>query len=149
MFSSFPAPDSGDAQSAVLAYRMAIDGIGTEFVASAVRRFIRGEVKRDRHAFLPTAPELAIEARRLQNEERAARYVPLPKPKEPEVSPEMRTKVQAMMDGLAAKMKRGEGREWPESDLSPEQELEMMAGLPVRTTNAAALIETLEKRKEA
>jgi hypothetical protein len=65
------------------------------------------------------------------------------------VNPDARAKVQEMMDELAAKMKRRDPPTGQDFDLSPEQELEMMAGLPVRTTNAAALIETLEKRKEA
>jgi hypothetical protein len=63
---------------------MAIDGIEDEFVAEAVRRFIRGEVKRERHAFMPTAAELAIEARRAKNEAMASRHAALPKPQQVE-----------------------------------------------------------------
>lgn len=107
LFSCFPAADSGNARNAVLAYRMAVDGIEPEHVAMAVQRFIQGRVDRHRHAFMPSAPELAIEARRLKDEAGAARAKPLAlaKPDEEKpVDPEMRKRVMKMFEDLARKM---------------------------------------------
>lgn len=107
LLSAFPTADSSDPESTARVYMMAVEDLPPEFVAQAVRRFIRGEVKRDRHTFLPTAPELAVEARKCRDEERGRQYLALPKPKASErhlVSEEERAKVQRMMDDLSEKM---------------------------------------------
>lgn len=122
---------------------MAIDGIPPEFVAGAVKRFIRGEVKRERHAFLPTAPELAIEARRLKNEAGAANYVALPKPVEKPISAEERAKVAKLFAGLAKTIE-------PKREtfsLSAEQELELLAAQPIRISSA--LLEKIAAKENA
>ena len=104
LLSAFPSADSSDPESTACAYMMAIEDIPEQFVAQAVRRFIRGEVKRDRHTFLPAAPELAREARNCRDEERGRQYLALPKPEPQErrVSDEERAKVDEMMAKLAA-----------------------------------------------
>lgn len=112
LLASFPAADSSDPESTARAFMMAIEGVQPQFVASAVKRFIRGEVARDKHTFLPSTAELAIEARRLEKEADvqaciAARNA-LPKPKAEErrePSAEERAKVAALFEGLASGMR--------------------------------------------
>ncbi len=111
LFSAFPAGDRGDNVQAIRAYLMAVEDIQPRLVAMAVRRFIRGDVERDRHAFCPVAPELAIEARRLEKqadvEARLAARAALPKPQVEPSKPktaEEREKVAAL---------HGKPRAWP------------------------------------
>lgn len=112
LLASFPAADSSDPESTARAYLLAIEDISAQFVASAVRRFIRGEVSRDKHTFLPSAPELAIEARRLEKQAdvearlaaRAALPKPLDEPSKPKTAEE-REKVAALMESLALGLK--------------------------------------------
>lgn len=112
LLASFPAADSSDPESTARAFMMAIEGVPPQFVAAAVKRFIRGEVQRDKHTFLPSTAELAIEARRIEKqadiEARIAARAALPKPQEPERKPptaEEREKVAALFEGLANGMK--------------------------------------------
>jgi len=88
-----------------MGFMMAIEDLPADAVAKAVRRFIRGEVKRDRHTFLPSAPELAREARDQRDAARAAAMPPkaLPPP-ERRVSDEERAKVDALMADLAKRL---------------------------------------------
>lgn len=97
---------------AVRGFLMALEGISPEYVAEAVKRFIQGKVERERHTFCPSAPELAIEARRLQTEARvkqASETRRLPKPAEPVsvMSDKERFEMYVRTQELIEKMKRG------------------------------------------
>jgi hypothetical protein len=108
LFSAFPAPDSFDPEQSTMAYLMAVEDLPPEHIASAVKRFIRAEVSRPAHRFLPTAAELALEARRLRDEAGHRAYLALPKPKEELSKPktaEEREKVAALMESLALGLK--------------------------------------------
>lgn len=63
LFSAFPVQDNVDPKATALAYLCAVEGESPEHVEEAVRRFIQGRAQRDRHTFLPSAAELAIEVR--------------------------------------------------------------------------------------
>ena len=68
LFTAFPAQDKTGAEDELAQiYLMALEGIGDESVTKAVRMFINGMVERGNHTFRPTPPELAKEARRLDN----------------------------------------------------------------------------------
>ncbi len=88
LFSAFPGAESADQEQAARAYLMAVEDIHPQFVAAAVKRFIRGEVAREKHTFLPSTAELAIEARSLEKQAHVAAQIAarnaLPKPVEPE-----------------------------------------------------------------
>lgn len=122
---------------------MAVDGVPQEHVAAAARRFIRGEVKRERSAFLPSAAEFAIECRRLRDESAAAHHAALPAPEKPKEDPEMRAKIAAMFANLARSIEPKRGAE--NADYANERDDEVRCD-PVRVTNASALIQALEKR---
>lgn len=146
LFACFPAPDSGDPEQTALGFMMAIEGLPSESVAQAVKRFIRGEVKRDRHTFLPSAPELAREARDCRDTARAAAIPPkaLPPPEKP-IDPAERERVAALFTGLA---KRIEPRSDRGSFTDPEAELEALAACPVPVRISDALIAKLNPDKE-
>lgn len=122
---------------------MAVEGVPQEHVAAAARRFIRGEVKRERSAFLPSAAEFAIECRRLRDETAAAQYVALPAPQKPKEDPAMRAKIAAMFANLARSIEPK--RSATKVDFANASDDEMRCD-PVRVTNASALIQALEKR---
>lgn len=117
-----------------MAYLMSVDGEPPEAVAEAVRRFIRGEVARERSTFLPSTAELEIEVRACkEHAEIAARYAAMapnlkfrPKPEQIErtVSPEERKRVKAMIDQSLATL-------WPKPKAdepnSPEASLDALA----------------------
>lgn len=109
LFSAFPAPDSFDPEQSTMAYLMAIEDLPPEHIASAVKRFIRAEVSRPAHRFLPTAAELAQEARRIRDEAGYRSYLAIPRPQpEPQggKSPEERAEVAKLMADLAMDMAR-------------------------------------------
>ena len=136
LLSAFPAPNSSDPQQTAMAYLMAIDGLPRDCVAEAVKRFIRGEVDRPAHRFLPSTAELAVEARRIRDERAAAKFKALPKAEKPAkpVTKEQREKVAAMMDNLAKRLPAPEKRGRWAGD--PEAELQALAGQPVRVSSA-------------
>ena len=112
LWAVLPITGSANYEMAVRGFLMALDGISPEYVAEAVKRFIQGHVKRERHAFCPSAPELAIEARRLQTEARVKQAMEtrrLPKPTEPVsvISEQERAEMYAKTQKLIENMKRG------------------------------------------
>lgn len=132
LFSAFPAGERGEMKMAIRAYLMALEGIESEFVAHAVKRFIQGNVDRPRYGFLPSTDELAREARRLSDDERRRRTYALPPPpkEQPIVSAEERAKVSALMDMLAERMaqkspKAGRYTLPSASGLTPDEELDL------------------------
>lgn len=108
LLASFPAVDSFDPESTARAYAMAVEDIQPQFVAAAVKRFIRGEVAREKHTFLPSTAELAIEARSLEKQADVAARIAarnaLPKPQDSPSKPvdtDERARVAEMMESLA------------------------------------------------
>jgi len=102
LFATFP-PQTGDLQSMLEAYEMALDGHDEADVETAVRRFIRGEVEDHNANFAPTAAKLGEAVRaamnaRLDHEHRHRKPV-LPPP-DVEKSPESRARVAAMVAGV-------------------------------------------------
>lgn len=81
---------------------MAVEDIEPEHVAEAVRRYIKGEVQRERHTFAPSTAELAKEARSCRF---MAIYAGMPKWATAQIAPPiddaMRAKVGQLMSGLA------------------------------------------------
>ena len=148
LFSAFPAPESGNPEHSVSAYFMAIDGEPADAVAEAVRRFIRGEVNRDRHTFIPSTAELAIEVRACASLSRAraalaarpAKELPAPAP---QISPEEREERRVMMENLIASISGNSKPATPEPPPEPERSLEMIAmdteGLQFSSTLRVAL----------
>lgn len=122
---------------------MAVEGVPQEHVATAARRFIRGEVMRERSAFLPSSADFAKECRRIMNEHDAARYVPLPAPPKPKEDPAMRAEVAAMFAELVRTIGPRPGK--PDATVTEMDDAELRVD-PVRVTNASALIQALEKR---
>lgn len=59
LLSSFPNFQSGDAESLLAAYEMAVSGCSEDDLADAVQAFVRGQVPGHNMAFAPTAPQLA------------------------------------------------------------------------------------------
>lgn len=143
LFACFPAPDSGSPEQAAAGFLMAVEGVSPEHVAASARRFIRGEVKRERNTFLPSAAEFAIECRRLRDETAAAHYVALPAPEKPKDDPAMRAKIAAMFANLARSIDPKRGA--PDADYASAIDVELRCD-PVRVTNASALIQAIEKR---
>lgn len=64
LLSSFPNFQSGDAESALTAYELAVSDYTAEDMADAVKAFIQGRVPGHNMAFAPTAPQLASACRR-------------------------------------------------------------------------------------
>ena len=64
LLSSFPNFQSGDAESALTAYELAVSDYTGEDMADAVKAFIQGRVPGHNMAFAPTAPQLASACRR-------------------------------------------------------------------------------------
>lgn len=64
LLSSFPNFQSGDAESLLAAYEMAVSGCSDYDLAEAVKAFIQGRVPGHNMAFAPTAPQLASVCRR-------------------------------------------------------------------------------------
>lgn len=66
LFVAFPAQEkTGTERELVATYLIALEGIESDFIAQACKRFIQGHVERS-IVFRPTPPELARECRRLQ-----------------------------------------------------------------------------------
>jgi hypothetical protein len=143
LFACFPARDSGSPEQAASGFLMAIDGVEPEHIATAARRFIAGRVTRQNNAFLPSTAEFAIEARRVQDEARVARYVALPQPEPRIPSQEERSRVQELMDKLARSI---DNKPKNQITVTADDELEAIASAPIRVTNGAALIKTLSKK---
>jgi hypothetical protein len=82
-------------------YLMAVEDISPEILAIACTRFIRGQVQRPNLTFRPFPPELAVEARRLQdkavgtNRLLTALAAP-PEPEMPDPTPEERQRCAEM-----------------------------------------------------
>jgi hypothetical protein len=68
LFNSFPRQErEGTERQLIESYLMAVEDISPEILAIACTRFIRGQVQRPNLTFRPFPPELAVEARRLQD----------------------------------------------------------------------------------
>lgn len=64
LLSSFPNFQSGDAESALAAYELAVTDYHSQDLADAVKAFVQGSVPGHNMAFAPTAPQLASACRR-------------------------------------------------------------------------------------
>ena len=64
LLSSFPNFQSGDAESLLAAYELAVSGCTEDDLADAVKAFVQGRVPGHNMAFAPTAPQLAATCRR-------------------------------------------------------------------------------------
>lgn len=64
LLSSFPNFQSGDAESLLTAYELAISDYHAADLADAVKAFVQGRVPGHNMAFAPTAPQLASACRR-------------------------------------------------------------------------------------
>jgi hypothetical protein len=128
-----------------MAYLMAIEGEPADCVEIAVRRFIRGDVERGNHRFLPSTAELAREVRRLKDERAAERFrlaIAPPKSDKP-ADPEARAKVAALMEGLAKRIPEAKERR---RGAMADDDLEILKGQPVRVS--AALLDRLKAQGE-
>jgi hypothetical protein len=68
VFLAFPAQErTGTETEMVRVYELAVEGVPSDFIAMACRRFIGGQVQEQNNTFRPTPAELASEARRLMN----------------------------------------------------------------------------------
>lgn len=106
LFATFP-PQTGDLQSMLEAYEIALDKHDERDIEDAVRRFIRGEVEGHNANFAPTAAKLGEAVRtsmidRLDREKRFAK----PKLPPPDVVKDdaSRTRVKLMVDRFVADM---------------------------------------------
>lgn len=58
LLAAFPAADNGDGAARITAYVMALEDEPAWAISKAVKAFIRGEIERQTHAFLPTPAEV-------------------------------------------------------------------------------------------
>ena len=98
-------------------YLMAVEDISPEILALACNRFIRGQVQRPNLTFRPFPPELAVEARRLQDRawsvQRATALPPPPPEKEtPDPTPEERQRCAEMWARAKAEIEAAANTGW-------------------------------------
>jgi hypothetical protein len=77
LLASFPPGHSGDGKTALESYIIGLSDLPIEHVKTATVQFLRGNVAGHNPAFAPSPPQIAIEARRLEQEEIAKSLVVL------------------------------------------------------------------------
>lgn len=64
MLNAFPISAGQDIDALYLAFEWALEGVDAESIQRTAKRYVRGEVVRDKHQFAPTPAEFAIAARK-------------------------------------------------------------------------------------
>jgi hypothetical protein len=106
LLAAFSSKRDSSPESGARAYLMAVDDFSNDAIRAAVSRFVKGTIPNRNHAFVPSAPELAIECRLQTMALRTAdRNLALRHPRDgsmSEFSVEHRKKIQSQMALLAA-----------------------------------------------
>ena len=141
LFSALPTADSADPGQTAQCFMLAIEDIPDQFIAVAAKRYIQGRVVRKSHAFLPAAPEFAIEARKCWTEAQCAalppKALPAPMPSANEgLTPEEVEARKAIVESLNAKLSAKSPAPAPRRHvLTLEDDLAMTRDKPLTISN--------------
>lgn len=109
LFSTFPPPPTGTAEAQLAAYALSLEGCDERDIEAAVRNFLAGSAPGHNPAFVPSAPLLGAEVRRVMNlrldsEARTRASRPALPPPDIERSPESRERVRRLMEQTTRRM---------------------------------------------